>query len=266
MRKNVASQVVAGQVNSRVDGSPLTSAAVILVTGDGGAQGAGAGTLVHEGNGCWSYVPTQAETNFNHVAFTFGHATGVYNTVNVYPVAFDPYDVVDLGLTNLDAAITTRLAPTVSLRTLDVSVTGEAGLDWANIGAPATAQNLSATNIDVDQIIASVSGAVGSVVGLTPATVHSDLDDIQARLPAALVGGRMDSSVGAVAANAITAASIATDAIDADALAADAVAEIAAASSSSVWSTVLVGTLTAQNVMKVILASVRRLIRKVMSL
>ncbi len=71
-------------------------------------------------------------------------------------------------------------------RTLDVSAGGEAGLDWANIGSPTTAQNLSATNIDVDQIVASVSGAVGSVTGLTAATVHSDLDDIQARLPAAL--------------------------------------------------------------------------------
>ncbi len=59
------------------------------------------------------------------------------------------------------------------------------------------------------------------------ANVQSDTDDIQTRLPAALVGGRIDASVGAVAAGAIDAAAIATDAIDADALAADAVAEIA---------------------------------------
>ena len=57
------------------------------------------------------------------------------------------------------------LIPTVAGRTLDVSATGEAGIDWANIGSPTTAQNLSATNIDVDQIVASVSGAVGSVTG-----------------------------------------------------------------------------------------------------
>jgi hypothetical protein len=48
---------------------------------------------------------------------------------------------------------------------LDVSAGGEAGIDWANIGSPTTAQNLSGTNIDVDQIVASVSGAVGSVTG-----------------------------------------------------------------------------------------------------
>ncbi len=56
--------------------------------------------------------------------------------------------------------------------------------------------------------------------------VQADTDDIQARLPAALVGGKMDSHVNDIAANAITAASIATDAIDADAIKADAVTEI----------------------------------------
>jgi len=59
------------------------------------------------------------------------------------------------------------------------------------------------------------------------ATAQADLDDIQTRLPAALVSGRMDSSVGAVATGAITAAGIAADAIGASELAADALAEIA---------------------------------------
>lgn len=39
-------------------------------------------------------------------------------------------------------------------------------------------------------------------------TLQADTDDIQTRLPAALVGGRMDSSVGAMAANVLTAAAI----------------------------------------------------------
>lgn len=57
------------------------------------------------------------------------------------------------------------LRPTTAGRTLDVSATGEAGIDWANIGSPTTAVNLSGTNFDVDQVVASVSGAVGSVTG-----------------------------------------------------------------------------------------------------
>ena len=41
------------------------------------------------------------------------------------------------------------LRPTVLSRTLDVSAAGEAGLDWANIGGPTTAQNLSGTTVGI---------------------------------------------------------------------------------------------------------------------
>lgn len=88
------------------------------------------------------------------------------------------------------------LIPTTAGRTLDVSAGGEAGLDWANIGSPTTVQNLSGTNIDVDQVVASVSGAVGSVTGAV---------------------GSVTGAVGSVAAgvtlaaNAITAAATAAD-------------------------------------------------------
>lgn len=57
--------------------------------------------------------------------------------------------------------------------------------------------------------------------------VDAEIADIQARLPAALVGGRLDASVGAIAAGAITAAAHAVGAIDAAALATDAGQEIA---------------------------------------
>lgn len=155
-----------------------------------------------------------------------GVISGYVGATKTVTLLNDPA-VFTMAATDLVTIVADRaLKATVDNRTLDVSATGEAGLDWANIGSPTTAQNLSATNIDVDQVVASVSGAVGSVTGLTAATVHSDLDDIQARLPAALVGGRIDASVGAMAAGVVTAAAVATGAIDADALATDAVTEI----------------------------------------
>jgi hypothetical protein len=43
------------------------------------------------------------------------------------------------------------------------------------------------------------------------ASLQSDTDNIQTRLPTALVSGRMDSSVGAMAANTMTAAAAASD-------------------------------------------------------
>ena len=79
------------------------------------------------------------------------------------------------------------------------------------------------------------------------ASVQADADDIQTRLPAALVSGRIDASVGAMAAGVLTASAIATNALDADALATDAVAKIvaalndptAAAIADAVWQEVL---------------------------
>lgn len=87
-------------------------------------------------------------------------------------------------------------------------------------------------------ITASVSAT--GVITFTPAmvnpiTTHSyvilSAGSVDARLwmgsaPNALIAGRVDSNMQAVAAGAITAAAIATGAVDADALASDAVAEI----------------------------------------
>lgn len=46
------------------------------------------------------------------------------------------------------------------------------------------------------------------------AGVQADTDNIQTRLPAALVSGRIDASVGAMAANTLTASALATDAVN----------------------------------------------------
>ena len=56
------------------------------------------------------------------------------------------------------------LRPTVAGRTLDVTSTGAAGIDWANVENPTTTVNLSGTNIDADQVVASVSGTVNANV------------------------------------------------------------------------------------------------------
>jgi hypothetical protein len=84
--------------------------------------------------------------------------------------------------------------------------------------------------------------------------VQADTEDIQARLPAALVSGRIDASVGAMAANVVTASAIATDAIDADAIAANAIgaSEIAADAgteiAASVWNALTSGIVTAGSI------------------
>lgn len=129
------------------------------------------------------------------------------------------------------------IRPTTADRTLDVSATGEAGLDWANIGTPTTAQNLSATNIDVDQVVASVSGAVGSVTGLTASNLDTTVSSrmatytqptgfLTATFPSGTVASTTNITAGtittttnltnlpAITANWLTAAGIAAGALN----------------------------------------------------
>ncbi len=113
----------------------------------------------------------------------------------------DATDAIDARI-----AAANILRPTTAGRTLDVTTTGEAGIDWANIGAPTTTVNLSGTTISTTQAVASVSGAVASVTGN--------------------VGGNVTGSVGSVATGGITAASIATDAIGGAEVAADVSTEL----------------------------------------
>lgn len=61
--------------------------------------------------------------------------------------ATDNQDSAAYGLSRIDAAVTSRLAPTVAARTLDVSAGGEAGVDWANVGSPTTVVGLSGTTV-----------------------------------------------------------------------------------------------------------------------
>ena len=73
----------------------------------------------------------------------------------------------------------------------------------------------------------------GASVSVDIAAIQTDVDNIQTRLPTVLVGGRMDSYVGAMATGVITSDAIATDAIGAAELAADAVTEIGTAARNS---------------------------------
>jgi len=92
MKKNVGSQIIGAQLISLSDGSAFTGAVTCYVTGDGGTQSAGAtgsGACAHEGNGYHTYVPTQAETNYDQIGFTFVGSGAVTTTVIVYTDTVD---------------------------------------------------------------------------------------------------------------------------------------------------------------------------------
>lgn len=87
------------------------------------------------------------------------------------------------------------------------------GVAW-NSGA-ITASTFATDSITSTALAASAVTEIqsGLATSAAVAAVQADTDDIQTRLPAALVSGRMDSSVGAMAANTLTASALASDAV-----------------------------------------------------
>ena len=94
-------------------------------------------------------------------------------------------------------------------------------LDNLSAGAVAQVTALATAQTDLTTLLGRLTalragyidnlsaGAVAQASAV--ATLQADTDDIQTRLPAALVSGRMDVSVGAMAANVMTAAAAAAD-------------------------------------------------------
>jgi len=88
MKKNVASQSVGAQMVTAADGSAFGSTVTVYVTGNAGTQAigsVGSGICTHEGNGFYTYAPAQAETNYDHVAFTFIGSGAVPVSIQTYP-------------------------------------------------------------------------------------------------------------------------------------------------------------------------------------
>jgi hypothetical protein len=97
-----------------VDDSPYTSTlsgADLKVLKNDGTEADSAGTATHEGGGRFSYVLTAGEIDTYGVLSVRINKTGVYS--DVFPaqvVAFDPYAPASLGLSNLDASVSSRLS------------------------------------------------------------------------------------------------------------------------------------------------------------
>ena len=141
----------------------------------------------------WANIEGSNASNFLSCTSMFSAQT-VCNAVNAIPNYTEQgiactvwnslqsnYDVCGSFGVLLDSTISSRLAPTTAGRTLDVSTTGEAGIDWANIGSPQTAQRLGCTQLFSVQSTCNsvVADTVSDKTGyaLSAAGVDAILDD-----------------------------------------------------------------------------------------
>ncbi|SEN71320.1 hypothetical protein [Nitrosomonas marina] len=191
MKKNVAGQSIGAQMVSASDGSAFTGSVTVYITGDNGAQtigSVGSGACTHEGNGYHSYAPSQAETNYNHIAFTFIGAGAVPATVQVYtgfPQSGDNY-------TRLGAPVGASIAADLGTITDKFPVNSE--LHAIDAEGRVRIDDASATLVqqfmDEDSVI------------------KTKIDSIDTRTVNALVNGRVPADTEAIDGNASAATNL----------------------------------------------------------
>jgi hypothetical protein len=141
------------------------------------------------------------------IVLTAGEMNGDRVMIQCVDAAGNEWDEVMIYIDTTAVTVDDLVRSTTPANTLDVSATGEAGIDWANLGAPTTVVDLSGTTIKTTQVVGSVTGAVGSVTGAV-GSVTGAVGSVTAGVSVAT--GGIPST--AFAAGAIDAAALATDA------------------------------------------------------
>ena len=199
MKQNVASQTIGVQMITAADGTAFTGTTTVYVTGDGGAQalgGTASGVCTSEGNGFHSYVPTQAETNYAHIGFTFIGSGAIPATLQVYtnfPQTVDNTTLLgtidgkvdtigtDTAATQVLAAGTTGFAAIDTVVDTILVDTGELQTDWTNAGrldaildiiAADTTTDIPATITTLQASVSGIGTAGGAAVNIDAATTN----------------------------------------------------------------------------------------------
>ena len=163
--RNAASpeRISIGAVVQISDGTVQTAGVTVRVLPFGGTEADGAGTVAYSTDGVVVYTPTQAETNYTSFV--------------------------------LIAKKTGCIPASVTVVTSASATAGHAGTDQSKITNATSTVDLSGTTIK------------------TATDIEADTQNIQSRIPAALVSGRIDSYLGATANNVITHNTLASNAI-----------------------------------------------------
>lgn len=194
----------------------LAGTAVVSLSKNGGAFATGVGTITEVSVGRYYYTPTTSETNTLGFLEYRVTCTGCREFPGLAQVvAYDPEDGASLGLSRLDIVLST-LATAAALTAAAGDVTTL--LSRLSSSRAGYLDNLSAGAVALAADAATLLGRLSSARAGYLDNLSAGAVALAAQLPAALVGGRVDASVGAMASNVVTA----------DALDAGAVTEIAA--------------------------------------
>lgn len=188
MKKNVANQGIETQLID-TNGDPVTTGTTTVnVKGDNGSFAAGTGTVSHEGDGCWQYIPSQAESNYDRITFQFLNASAITASITVFtthPQSGDNY-------TRLGAPVGASIVADLTTIKNKFPVNSE----LHEIDAEGRVRIDDASAIFVQQIMDEDSA------------IKTVLDSINTRTVNALVNGRVPADTQAIDGNASAATNL----------------------------------------------------------
>ena len=159
-----------------------------------------------------TFVAADTQISKDEGAFANTGSTPVHEGKGIYSLALTATEMqaARISIVCIDAATKLWEDQAIIIATYGHASAQHAfDLDLAEQTVALSAQGKLDVNAEADGALTDYDAATGAEV----AAVQADTDNIQTRLPAALVSGRMDASVGAMAAGVITAAAIAADAL-----------------------------------------------------
>ena len=219
-RKNTGSQYIYFVLVNASTGAAITGATVTAYRAlDDGSQASATGTTTELANGQYRFDLSQADTNANYGSYLFTATNAVPVEKTVVFTAANPTDAAAFGLSKFGDIetdtqdIQSRLPAALVSGRMDASV-GAMAANTLTASALATdavdeiVEAVFAYQVTQDQFLLLLQNMYATVNA-----IEVDTQNIQSRLPSVLVSGRIDASVGAMAANTITASALATDAV-----------------------------------------------------
>lgn len=126
MIKNTASQSIGAQMVNATTGAAFAGTVTVYITGDAGTQAigsVGSGLCTSEGNGYFTYAPSQAETNYDLIAFTFTGTGAIPATIQV--ATLTGAQSAALNVASSGVSITVRQLITRALKRIGVVGAGQ---------------------------------------------------------------------------------------------------------------------------------------------
>ena len=220
-RKNTGSQYIYFVLVNASTGAAITGATVTAYRAlDDGSQASATGTTTELANGQYRFDLSQADTNADYGSYLFTATNAVPVEKTVVFTAANPTDAAAFGLSKFGDIetdtqdIQSRLPAALVSGRIDASV-GAMAANTLTASALATdavdeiVEAVFAYQVTQDQFLLLLQNMYATVNA-----IEVDTQNIQSRLPSVLVSGRIDASVGAMAANTLTASALATDAVD----------------------------------------------------